>query len=266
MSGTSAMMQQFMQGLRSRSEDSRARAAKDLQHYVATELRELSVEESAAFYDDLNHQIFELFSSSDVNEKKGGILAIVSLIGVEGGNSTRISRFANNLRSLLPSSDPTLTEMVSRAMGRLSTAGGTFTAEYVEFEVKRALEWLTGDRSEGRRHAAVLVLRELAVNAPTFFFQQVQPFFDVIFNGVWDPKQAIREGAVSALRACLLLTAKRETKEMQRPLWYRHSFEEAERGFEEPVTKEKGVNRDDRIHGSLLILNELIRISSMEGE
>jgi len=25
----------------------------------------------------------------------------------------------------------------------------------VEFEVKRALEWLGGDRNEGRRHAAV---------------------------------------------------------------------------------------------------------------
>lgn len=67
----------------------------------------------------------------------------------------------------------------------------------------------------------VLVLRELAVSAPTFFFQQVQPFFDNIFNAVWDPKQAIREGAVSALRACLILTTQRETKEMQKPQWYK---------------------------------------------
>lgn len=67
----------------------------------------------------------------------------------------------------------------------------------------------------------VLVLRELAVSAPTFFFQQVQPFFDNIFYAVWDPKQAIREGAVSALRACLILTTQRETKEMQKPQWYK---------------------------------------------
>lgn len=26
------------------------------------------------------------------------------------------------------------------------------------------------------------------------------------------------------------------------------------------------MNRDDRVHGALLILNELVRISSMEGE
>lgn len=67
----------------------------------------------------------------------------------------------------------------------------------------------------------VLVLRELAVSAPTFFFQQVQPFFDNIFYAVWDSKQAIREGAVSALRASLILTTQRETKEMQKPQWYK---------------------------------------------
>ncbi|XP_059910783.1 serine/threonine-protein kinase mTOR [Gadus macrocephalus] len=266
MSGTATVLQQFVSGLKSRNEDTRAKSAKDLQHYVTTELRELSQDEATTFYDELNHHIFELVSSSDVNEKKGGILAIVSLIGVEGGNATRISRFANYLRNLLPSSDPVVMEMASKAMGHLSMAGDTFTAEYVEFEVKRALEWLGADRNEGRRHAAVLVLRELAVSAPTFFFQQVQPFFDNIFYAVWDPKQAIREGAVSALRACLILTTQRETKEMQKPQWYKQTFEEAEKGFDETLVKEKGMNREDRVHGALLILNELVRISSMEGE
>ncbi|XP_059807691.1 serine/threonine-protein kinase mTOR isoform X1 [Hypanus sabinus] len=266
MSGTASVLQQFVNGLKSRSEETRAKAAKDLQHYVTTELREVNQEEVTSFYDELNHHIFELVSSSDVNERKGGILAIVSLIGVEGGNATRITRFANYLRNLLPSSDTVVMEMASKAVGRLSMAGDTFTAEYVEFEVKRALEWLGADRNEGRRHAAVLILRELAVSAPTFFFQQVQAFFDNIFYAVWDSKQAIREGAVAALRACLILTTQRETKEMQRPQWYKQTFDEAEKGFDETLAKEKGLNRDDRIHGALLILNELIRISSMEGE
>ncbi|XP_069466036.1 serine/threonine-protein kinase mTOR isoform X2 [Ambystoma mexicanum] len=266
MSGIMIMLQQFASGLRSRNEEARAKAAKDLQHYVTTELREVTQEEATQFYDELNHHIFELVSSSDVSERKGGILAIVSLIGVEGGNATRISRFANYLRNLLPSSDPVVMEMASKAMGRLAMAGDTFTAEYVEFEVKRALEWLGPERNEGRRHAAVLVLKELAVSAPTFFFQQIQPFFDNIFYAVWDSKQAVREGAVAALRACLILTTQREPKEMQRLPWYRQTFEEAERGFDESFSKEKGVSRDDRIHGALLIINELVRISSMEGE
>ncbi len=48
-------------------------------------------------------------------------------------------------------------------------------------------------------------------------------------------------------------------------LW-QQTFEEAEKGFDETLAKEKGMNRDDRVHGALLILNELVRISSMEGE
>lgn len=55
----------------------------------------------------------------------------------------------------MPSNDPVVMEMASKAIGRLAMAGDTFTAEYVEFEVKRALEWLGADRNEGRRHAAV---------------------------------------------------------------------------------------------------------------
>lgn len=39
-------------------------------------LSQLSQDEATTFYDELNHHIFELVSSSDVNEKKGGILAI----------------------------------------------------------------------------------------------------------------------------------------------------------------------------------------------
>lgn len=65
----------------------------------------------------------------------------------------------------------------------------------------------------------VLVLRELALSVPTYFFQQVQQFLDVIFNAVRDPKPQIREGAVAALRVALAITAQRETKEMQQTMW-----------------------------------------------
>lgn len=82
----------------------------------------------------------------------------MSLIGLDVGNtSNRISRFANYLRNLLPSSDVVVMEMAAKAVGKLALASGTYTAEYVEFEVKRAFEWLTGDRNEGRRYAAVCI-------------------------------------------------------------------------------------------------------------
>lgn len=42
MSGTATVLQQFVSGLKSRNEDTRAKSAKDLQHYVTTELREVN--------------------------------------------------------------------------------------------------------------------------------------------------------------------------------------------------------------------------------
>lgn len=69
----------------------------------------------------------------------------------------------------------------------------------------------------------VLVLRELALCTPTFFFQQVQQFFDCIFNAVRDPKSNIREGAVTALRAALVVTSLRETKAREKANWYKVS-------------------------------------------
>lgn len=78
-------------------------------------------EDVVAFVDELNHQIFEMLSSSDVNEKKGGILAIVSLLRVDVGNTNaRMSRFVNYLRNLLPSQDVGVMELAARAVGKLT--------------------------------------------------------------------------------------------------------------------------------------------------
>jgi FKBP12-rapamycin complex-associated protein len=64
----------------------------------------------------------------------------------------------------------------------LAQASGTLTAVFVvEFEVKRALEWLQDATHQSRRYAAVLVLKELAENAPTLFYVHVSSFFDLVW-------------------------------------------------------------------------------------
>lgn len=73
----------------------------------------------------------------------------VCLIGADIGNMTeRIPRFANYLRNLLPASDIGVTELVVRAMGNLAVASGSKAPAYVEFEVKKAFEWLQGEKAE----------------------------------------------------------------------------------------------------------------------
>ena len=112
----------------------------------------------------------------------------MNLIGLDDGNVTRVSRFANYLRNILPNQDATIMEMGAKAIGRLALAESAITAEYVEFEVKRALEFLAPDKNELKRHAAVLVLRELAIYSPTLFYQSIQQFFENIFGAIRDQK------------------------------------------------------------------------------
>ena len=233
-----------------RNEDVRKRAAKNLRLYVTVQAQELSGENAIKFMDSLNKTLMSLVHSAEVSEKLGGILAIDELIDIEGeSNATKISRFANYLRIVLPGVDPQVMAAASKALGHLALAGGTLTADFVEFEVKRSLEWLQGERNESRRHASVLVLRELAANAPTLFYGHVPQFFDSIFSAIRDQKLIIREGAVRALRAVLYLTSQRESR--SRAQWYSKLYDEAFKGMKS--------SKDDAIHGSLLAVNEMVR-------
>jgi len=146
----------------------------------------------------------------------GGISAIDNLIDCHSEeNDTKIIRFANFLRMIFQqppaSTDPETLVRASQALGHLARAGGTLTADFVEFEVKRALEWLQAERYEARRHAAVLVLKVLAENAPTLFYAHVSTFFENIWVALRDKNVVIRESATKALSACLCLIADRES-------------------------------------------------------
>lgn len=99
---------------------------------------------------------------------------------------------------------------------------------------------------------------------PTYFYQQISGFFDNIFNAIRDSKPIIREGAGQALRAALNITSQREiTKQINKPpQWYKQCYDEAMHCFDETPTKEKGVTKDDRIHGALIVINELLICSN----
>jgi len=76
MISVASIVQQFVTGLKSRNDETRSAAARDLKQYVSTELKEVLPDDVTTFMDEFNHQIIEMVSSQDSLEKKAGILAI----------------------------------------------------------------------------------------------------------------------------------------------------------------------------------------------
>ena len=147
------------------------------------------MEELNSFLDVFTKRILELVKSTEPASKLGGILAIVALINADVCNTNdRISRFGNYIRNnCLPpnTQDVMVIELAAKAIARLTQVSGTYTAnvkfELIDFEVRRAFELLSNESGDGKAYSAVLVLREIAYSMPTFFFQNVSKFFDVVF-------------------------------------------------------------------------------------
>jgi serine/threonine-protein kinase mTOR len=158
-------------------------------------------------------------------------------------------------------------ELAAKTMGRLAATLGVKRGEYVEYEIKRAYEWLDEERNEGKRLSAVLILRELAIAMPSYFYQHINSFFRHIIVALRDPKDQIREAAAKSLRAALAVCAQREIPEnSNKAQWYSDCYEEALSSFADHSIRERGLSRDDHVHGALLILNELLRCSNSAWE
>lgn len=272
---TIPLVMQFVDGLRSKNEDVRQRVAKELHKYVTTELLEFPQEDIINFLNNFNNEIYKmLMESNDVNDKKGAIVAILILIGVETGNtSTRYSKYVNYLRKATYN-DLNLIELAAYASGKIAQqSSSTYGSSYVDFEIRQATEWITSaqERSELTRHHAVLSLIELAISAPTYFSSHICSVIDALFVPLRDPKAAIREAAVNALRAALSVVASKETKETKEspnPPWYKVCYDKAMKDVydDAPYTSKEREQRENRIHGTLLTLNELFRCSNQVAE
>ncbi|KAJ8485116.1 hypothetical protein OPV22_017601 [Ensete ventricosum] len=182
----------------------------------------------------------------------GALRAINELIDVSLGESaSKVSKLSSYMRTLFEvKRDPEVLVLASEVLGHLVRAGGAMTADEVERQIKNALDWLHGERIEYRRFAAVLILKEMAENASTVFNVHVPEFVDAIWVALRDPTLAVRERAVEALRACLRVIEKRETR--WRVQWYYRMCEAAQVG----LGKNASVHS---IHGSLLAVGELLR-------
>jgi len=98
-----------------RDEDVRERAKDALRELVAMASRDMSTEQFTRLNNDINKRIFELCSSAD--DKLGGVMAIEALIDLNAEENTKLTRFANYLRLVLPTNDMPTMVAAAKALG-----------------------------------------------------------------------------------------------------------------------------------------------------
>lgn len=194
-------------------------------------------------------------SSQDRDDKIGGILALERLITFDSDDvpQQNTTRFASFLRAALRSNDNEVLVYAARALGHLAQPGGALVADLVESEVKSALEWLTSDRQESRRFAAVLEIGELAKSSPTLLYTFVPQILECIWVALRDPKILIRETAADAVGCCFEILSARDAALRQQ--WFSRMYDEAVQGLK--------TNSVEYLHGSLLTLRELLTKGNM---
>ncbi|KAL1915020.1 uncharacterized protein VTP21DRAFT_7725 [Calcarisporiella thermophila] len=248
--------------LRTRQDDQRERAVAELQAHVAILLRETSVENLQKLTEVINQGVVDLINSPDVVDKMGGVLAIDNLVDFFSDNTRLISRFTNYLRMVIPSNDSKLMHLAAKATAHVAVTNPSLTLEIVEFEMRRAFEYLqdvstmllsTTDSNENKRLGAVLLLRELAYQTPTLFYAFVSQFLELIWVALRDAKLSVREAAAEALSACLAIIDQRQTPSKMQ--WYSRVLDEADKNMK--------LNTTDCIHGSLLTYRELLKHAGM---
>eukprot|EP00966_Prymnesium_polylepis_P172847 3997734-Prymnesium_polylepis.1 len=161
-----------------------------------------------------------------------------------------VTNFANCLQQLnTKSSEPEVLLKACKALGEIAKVEGGSAA--VEPLLKQALQRL---KTTNKLESAVLVIEELAKNAPTLTYVHVKEVLDNIWEAAFHPTIGVREGAASALHACLDLVGGRENRARAR--WYDKVLEEAQRGF--------GLGTTEACHGALLTTAELLSASGAQ--
>ncbi|KAG5419194.1 TOR1 [Candida metapsilosis] len=269
-------LSEIFQGLTSSSDEERQRYAQELFNYLSSIARDLTSEQFNRYNNDINKTIFDLLHRDKTSEVLGGIAALNTLIEFDSGvgkeNASKTARFSNYLGSLILSNDLVIMRQATRTLGRLATLGGNLTGDFVDYEAKRAIEWLQSDsrQHENRRHAAILIITALADYAPTLLYALTSQIFENLWSPLRDYKLIIRLDAAVALQKCMQILYNRDPT--TRSVWIRKWVELASEilgqssGSFEASDSQSSYNiihpnsqSTENIHGALLVYRELLQ-------
>lgn len=201
------------------------------------------------FFNNVNQRIMTLIQSAEGFDRIAGVYILDALVDFDGIDlALKYSRFQHYISIIMRSKDSSAMQGAAVVLGKLCKPGGSLISELVDAEVSTALEWLQSDRVEERRYGAVLVLRELARNAPTLVYMYVGYIFAEIWTGLRDPRFLIRATAAETVSACFKII--RERDQDMRIDYMAKMYTEAEAGLK--------LNTVEATHASLLVLKELL--------
>eukprot|EP01105_Mastigella_eilhardi_P021948 TRINITY_DN5365_c0_g1_i1.p1 TRINITY_DN5365_c0_g1~~TRINITY_DN5365_c0_g1_i1.p1 ORF type:complete len:2426 (-),score=601.66 TRINITY_DN5365_c0_g1_i1:7080-14204(-) len=226
-----------------KGEEARDASVTKLETFIYSCSRDFSGEAFTKFLQTLNQRIKDCIESPAVSDKICGVLVIDRLLGAEFEEN--ITNFCNLLHLALQSTDSVVLARASHAVGKLALSGGTLCADGIESELAQALDLLTGERKLG----GILVLKELAINAPVLFYVHVPDFIKNVSHALYDKTPLIRGEANEALDACLSLCKYRESNLKQ--TWFQTLYEDAK--------KSAATGTPEGIHGCILTFISLLR-------
>ncbi|CAD5206660.1 unnamed protein product [Bursaphelenchus okinawaensis] len=203
-------------------------------------------------------KVLEYLNSAEKLDKQAAIVLTVCLIEVNVGEETdRVLTVAHALLKTMECNDDVVVGLASRAFIYLIHTSKAYSLEMVDIAFSKCSDWFDPVKKTCNKTAGSFLYRDLALFTSTHFFQAARIFFDHVFHAIKDPKINVRMAGANALHAALTVTSQREAK--QKNDWYIRLFEEA-------CKKPDSLSKDDSLHASLLLLNELLRVSSQKAE
>ena len=210
----------LFQELRSRDTIRQQAAAARIAEQVHLLFKELSPSDYARLNLDLQNRMGTMILNGvDTHDRTGGLYLIYAMIDHRHDDSNRVAKFHSYIKRSLDSTDISAMMVAAKCLGKLAAPGAAYSTDLVEAQVGQAIEWLTSERNENRRFAAVLVLAELARHSSTLIRQHIPIILNTIWEALRDPKVVIREKAADAVSQCFRALSARDQQDRQACLY-----------------------------------------------
>ena len=210
-SSSDARLTDFFSQLSSSNSSTRLNGATALKDFIEIESRiGASMGHHVSWLELVRERLGVLANSTKSEDRFGCVAAIDKMVEVceQDTEDTRkyILFFHTYINNILHAAteEIELAKEAARTLGKVIRSAGSIASRLLEEDVGFACN-LTKRGKNDQRLIAVLVLEQLAVNAPTLFFRHVNDFFHHIFDVLWDEHVEVRVAAEQALYACFLL-------------------------------------------------------------